>query len=242
MSSCTCATSTVNTSLPPPHSRDERQRSVKACFVSLPVVSHHGLEYPNRGTHSFSPILNTMATRTITKTRTKTKTKSKAAKWDAELDVSEGEAENHGETSAVGHRRLDSLKAGSRRSRSPSAANSSFDLSNSSDEEAEDDFADDVRAEIRQDLALREEKKKNGGRAPRKKVKESKADKQTHHTRKLVMKGRLHLQSVCVFPSRSPRNAHTHHVVTWDRSISRAKDSEMGSPRTTSQSFGEAVE
>lgn len=132
-----------------------------------------------------------MATRTITKTRTKTKTR----RWDAEVVSSEDEDASRGETSAAGHKRLTALKAKSGRSFSSTPANSSFDLSNSSDEEDEDDFAADVRAEIRQDLALREEKKKNGGKLPRKKAKESKADKQTHHTRKLLMKG----ESVCCY-------------------------------------------
>lgn len=128
-----------------------------------------------------------MATRTLTKTRTKTKTR----RWDAEVVSSEDEAVSRGETSAAGHKRLTAPKAKSGRSLSSTPAKSSFDLSNSSDEEDEDDFAADVRAEIRQDLALREEKKKNGGKMPRKKAKESKADKQTHHTRKLLMKGEL---------------------------------------------------
>lgn len=150
-----------------------------------------------------------MATRTVTKTKTRAKTKSKTARWDAEFDLSD-EAESKGETSAAGHRRLDALRNGSRQSQSSSAANSSFDLSNSSDEDAEDDFADDVRAEIRQDLALREEKKKNGGRAPRKKTKESKADKQTQHTRKLLQKGEVASHYVLFTPDDHFTNAHAH--------------------------------
>lgn len=132
-----------------------------------------------------------MATRTLTKTRTQTKTKKKRRSWDDDSDSSENDRDRRGETSVDGHRRLSALQQASRRSFSLSAASNSFDLSNSSDEEAEDDFADDIRAEIRQDIALREEKKKNGGRLPRKKTKESKADKQTHHTRKLLAKGLL---------------------------------------------------
>ncbi|KAK9899632.1 hypothetical protein P389DRAFT_164661 [Cystobasidium minutum MCA 4210] len=164
-----------------------RQKSTKACFCILAGRTTWCEQYRQERDSPAHAHL-TMATRTVTKTKTRAKTKSKTARWDAEFDLSD-EAESKGETSAAGHRRLDALRNGSRQSQSSSAANSSFDLSNSSDEDAEDDFADDVRAEIRQDLALREEKKKNGGRAPRKKTKESKADKQTQHTRKLLQKG-----------------------------------------------------
>lgn len=122
-----------------------------------------------------------MATRTLTKTRTKTKIRERVEHRDS----SEDEA-RHGETSAAGRSRLDRLKAETARSMSNTPMNSSFDLSSS---EEEDDFADDIRAEIRRELDIKEEKKKNGGRLPRKKQQESKADKQTQHTRKLLAKG-----------------------------------------------------
>lgn len=128
-----------------------------------------------------------MATRTYTKTTTKTKTRQREEQVESSEDDS-----SRAETSAAGHTRLSKLKADAGRSVGSSPANSSLDFSSSSDE---DDFADDIRVDIRRELDIREEKKKNGGRLPRKKAKESKADKQTQHTRKLLAKGAVKCRS-----------------------------------------------
>lgn len=122
-----------------------------------------------------------MATRTVTKTRTKPRVREQ----EEQLESSE-DGGAVGETSAAGNKRLIQLKARSARSLSSTPVNSSFDLSDSSDE---DDFAADIREDIRREQDIREAKRKNGGRLPRRKQKESKADKQTQHTRKLLSKG-----------------------------------------------------
>lgn len=120
-----------------------------------------------------------MATRTITKTKVRTKVHRRE---HGETSSIASQSSMHAETSAQGAQR------GIRPplSTSSSAANSPHVLTSSGDE---DGFGDDIRADIENEIKLKEAIKANGGRKPRKKVVESKAEKQTKHTRKALAKG-----------------------------------------------------
>jgi cysteine synthase len=132
-----------------------------------------------------------MASRTFTKTKTKTRTKHQP-----EDESSGGSSTTRAETSTAGASKR-YVKAG--RSLSSTPLNTSIAIA-SSDED--DDFAADIVANIEAEEELRKVKKANGGRLPRKKQKESKSEKQTQHTRKLLREGESY--SLCLDVTSSP--------------------------------------